>query len=351
MVDIVGIGASSLPEVLKADILGIEYAIIHRAGILSRTKLENIASLADIKPVFNGLAAQGTSDSTTTILDYGINIFTTVTASNYASKLPQPKTGKSLKIINKGAVALFLFPSNTGGQINNLPIDAPAIIPNDGNIYEFTCIENPLPGMWTWSTPATSQVVIPDISITHTNGTATTATGIDGLSTSTPSVGSNGLGQIVLGGAIWGTELVNKNISKIKVYTNALPADVGVPNAAYPNTAYPNTIYLNIKTGYLTAPNSATSGSRLELSLYDNTPIGTPEDFVLSSSSGLNSPLQIGDNGTAFWEIDMLGGGPFLESLKIGTGQYSSHYYTFYFLIPATAVTKTYKFRIIFETY
>ncbi len=30
-------------------------------------------------------------------------------------------------------------------------IDAPVIIPPDGNTYEFICIENPLPGAWTFS--------------------------------------------------------------------------------------------------------------------------------------------------------------------------------------------------------
>ena len=80
-------------------------------------------------PVYDGLSAQGTTSSTTSVLQYGVNVFTTVTPTNYAAKLPQPITGKSVKIVNKGSVTLSLFPSNVGGQINNYPIDYPAQSP------------------------------------------------------------------------------------------------------------------------------------------------------------------------------------------------------------------------------
>lgn len=60
-------------------------------------------------------------------------------------------------VVNMTNSALVLYPSNTGGQINNLPIDTPVSIPPNGVAYEFVCIENPLPGAWTWTPPATGQ--------------------------------------------------------------------------------------------------------------------------------------------------------------------------------------------------
>jgi hypothetical protein len=107
--------------------------------------------------VNTALSASGSTQSTTSVCSYGVNVFEYVTLSNIAAKLPQPVTGKSVRVINNGNTLLKMYPSNVGGQINNLPINEPAIIPPDGNLYEFICIKNPLPGAWTFSTPATGQ--------------------------------------------------------------------------------------------------------------------------------------------------------------------------------------------------
>jgi len=115
--------------------------------------------------VNTALSASGSTQSTTSVCSYGVNVFEYVTLSNIAAKLPQPVTGKSVKIINLGNTLLKVYPSNVGGQINNLPINEPAIIPPDGNLYEFICIKNPLPGAWTFSTPATGQYDSGEISI------------------------------------------------------------------------------------------------------------------------------------------------------------------------------------------
>ena len=111
------------------------------------------------------LNANNTSTATTSVMIYGVNVFTGVTPTNYATKLPQPVTGKSVKVINNGTTLLHVFPSNIGGQVNNLPIDTPAVIPPDGNLYEFICIKNPLPGAWTFSAPATGQYDSGEISV------------------------------------------------------------------------------------------------------------------------------------------------------------------------------------------
>ena len=72
--------------------------------------------------VFQNLVAQGTSDATISVMGYGVNVFTTATATDYATKLPQPTTGRSTKIINNSSNIIMIYPSNVGGKINNLAI-------------------------------------------------------------------------------------------------------------------------------------------------------------------------------------------------------------------------------------
>lgn len=119
--------------------------------------------------VFDGLVANNTTSATTLVLQYGVNVIETATPTNFACKLPQPVTGKRTIVVNKSGLPVSLFPSNIGGQINNYPIDAPAIIPPDGRAYDFICIENPLPGAWVWSPPAIGQYDSGDITVTTTS--------------------------------------------------------------------------------------------------------------------------------------------------------------------------------------
>ena len=119
-------------------------------------------------PVFDGLIANNTTSATTLILDYGVNIIETATLTNFACKLPQPTTGRTLFVINKSNLQISLFPSNDGGQINNYPVNSPAIIPPDGKAYIFICVENPLPGAWVWSPPAINQYDSGEIAVTTT---------------------------------------------------------------------------------------------------------------------------------------------------------------------------------------
>lgn len=124
--------------------------------------------------VYDELVANNTTmEDTTLVLEYGVNIITTSTLTNYACRLPIPVTGKRVIIVNKSLFQVSLFPSMVGGQINNYPIDAPAIIPPDGNAYDFICIENPLPGAWIWSPPAVGQFDSGEITATTTGSTNT----------------------------------------------------------------------------------------------------------------------------------------------------------------------------------
>jgi hypothetical protein len=192
--------------------------------------------------VNSALSASTTSSATTSICSYGVNVFEYVTTTNRATKLPQPTTGKSVRIVNNGSTLLSVFPSNVGGRINNYPVNTPAIIPPDGNLYEFICIENPLPGEWTWSAPATGQYDSGEIEV------SITALSVDGeynplISAYDPTRvyttyqfnsanwGQNGKNKSNLivnnfGGGKYSVafrpDTTWKGISKIKVYTNLI---------------------------------------------------------------------------------------------------------------------------------
>jgi hypothetical protein len=127
------------------------------ATSLTVTNIPNTNISDALYTVSYGLNASGTSIATGSICGYGVNVFTGVTGSNRATKLPQPVTGKSVKIINLSNNTLYVFPSNTGGTINNLSVDTPVIVPPDKKLYEFICVVNPLPGAWVWSAPSTNQ--------------------------------------------------------------------------------------------------------------------------------------------------------------------------------------------------
>jgi hypothetical protein len=168
--------------------------------------------------VFPDLVADNTTlADTTLILEYGVNIIVTSTSTNYACRLPLPTTGKRVVVVNRSLTNISLFPSLAGGQINNYAIDAPAIIPPDGRAYDFICVENPLPGAWVWSAPATAQ---------YDSGAITTNT-LAGNNVYSAASGT----LVVENGAyasfaVWGsTDGLNRPSLPLVLYSN-----VGTPN-------------------------------------------------------------------------------------------------------------------------
>jgi hypothetical protein len=88
-------------------------------------------------PISSGLSAQGINNTTTSLMSQGINIFSTVTLTDFCTKLPNVATGISVKIINNGVTNLRVFPYDPADSINGLPAGAYAIVPNDNKLYEF----------------------------------------------------------------------------------------------------------------------------------------------------------------------------------------------------------------------
>ena len=265
--------------------------------------------------VYDNIVMDDTTDSTTTVLDYGVNVIRTSTVTDLACKLPQPVTGKKVTVVNKSSMAIKLFPSNVGGQINNYPIDDPAIVPNDGKSYDFICTENPLPGEWTWSAPATAQYDFGDMSVSIDSATPYTY-GV--------YVGFAGIGKVVASGYGYQTYTVTNgvnqspyyasilsgtnyafaqfkplsawnNITKIKVYTNVIDQSGSGYNNPEVNIIMGSGIdYYDQSTGdYITNGGKTGQATIFNYSL-DKVISGTPSGTYFSTN--------IGDPGTVYGE-------------------------------------------------
>ena len=312
--------------------------------------------------VFTGIAASGTTAVDATVLDYGVNVIETASSNNIAVKLPQPKTGRSVKVINMTSSPIYLFPSNPGGKINNLPIDTAVVIPPDGVSYEFVCTENPAPGNWNGlSTPSTSSFSY-QVSVSHTHGTATyvgidTSTGTL-VSGSTAYISNNGNNTFTLNpsSSVWKTFSTPTTATYLKVYTNILPTDVtgGMGNTInvsreqvfmyddpiLSGSSYATTSYLFPQLPF----DSSIPGINGSLSQVTNGPI-----------SGL--VVNIGDMDTEYCEVQEAALPAFvagyipgqLGPIPSAPGMKSNIYFTYKIYIPASAATKTYDFLIVQE--
>ena len=300
------------------------------------TNLSQVTTLTG-GDVFQSLSAQGTTNATTSIMQYGVNVFTTASQTDFCTKLPQPVTGKRSTIVNMSTQAISVHPSNIGGKINNLPVDQPLVIPNDGKAYEFICTENPLPGEWNIiAPPATSQYEGLEIEVAHTNGVATNAYGYStATATSSVAVGESGGNLTLIGN--WLSENQVATMTRLKVYTNILPADLN-------SDFTPDAIVTSVITAFLSGASSATQGQRITPFFYK---AGNYEGSV-SQIGTLNSPPLIGDTGTLYYELFGGSGNGVDDQIGIG-GAFSRAYYTFGMFIPASAATKTYKFQFFLE--
>ena len=313
-----------------------------------------------------GLSAQGTTVSTTSLLEYGINVFTTVTLTNYATKLPQPTTGKAVIIVNKGTTPLYVFPSNPGGEINKLGVNQPAVVPADGVAYTFFCIENPLPGQWSvtgligaalQTNPAQA------ISVSHTNGVETLVHGWSsfatgsfgafytgtGLGLNIPSGGSGPTSDFYVTGY---TGLVpTRTAVAVKWQTNGTLFDgTGTPTA---------TDIVGCQLWYsiarLTGPTNSqtlTNQGKISFQRTDLAPsgyssvIGNATTATLTfNPGGPGYSGNIGDQGTVDAYI------PFTNPISFGDNSFANVYLIFTIRILSGRATGTYQFLPYVEYY
>ena len=265
--------------------------------------------------VNTALSASTTSSATTSICSYGVNVFEYVTTTNRATKLPQPTTGKSVRVVNNSNSFLSVYPSNVGGKINNYPVDTPAILPPDGMPYEFICIENPLPGEWTFSAPATAQYDSGDITISidalskdgfnpYVIGWDGTHVGIvSGLPTGDFREDFKNFPPLVYEtSGIYANigycpDISWKGISKIKVYTNIINSYNGTQTYIRLNGLGTAQYYAPADPLVYLGFNHMSSDTMYELSP-SNVITGTP-----STGSTAYTSTNIGDPGTLWGEI------------------------------------------------
>lgn len=315
-----------------------------------------------------GLSAQGTTVSTTSLLEYGINVFTTVTLTNYATKLPQPTTGKAVIVVNKGTAPLYVFPSNPGGEINNLGVDQPAVVPADGLAYTFFCIENPLPGQWsvTGLLGAVQQInPAQEISVSHTNGVQTLVHGW-------VQAASGSFGIINTGGGNYGLNIPSGGsgpVSDFYVtgYTAQVPTRTAVAIKWQTNGTLRslNTdplgptdltgVKLRFNEAFKNGPSSVVNlGVRSQITFAPLYLYPTGYSSVIGNSTSASLTFNpggpqyagnIGDQGTIDAYI------PFTNPRDFGYNGFSNVYFIVTIDISAGSQTGTYKFLPYFEYY
>ncbi len=264
--------------------------------------------------------------------------------------MPQPTTGKSVKIINNSTTFLYVYPSNVGGRVNNYPVDTPAILPPDGNLHEFICIKNPLPGEWTFLGPAIGQYDSGEISVSISaltvDGTynpvitaydstrvftnyqfSSSNWGYNGKNKSNIIIENLGSGKYLVA---FRPDITWNGISKIKVYSNLIN---NLSNAA---TATQIRLLAGGESGYYspfdgTMLNSAVVCDNNELFTFnlDKEIAGTAV-----SGSTIYTSTNIGDAGTLWGEkvaysdqynsdVSLGGdGGTFIGNKSLGTEAY-----------------------------
>ncbi len=293
------------------------------------------------------LTLQGTTAATTSQAIYGINVIDTATNSALATRLPDPTTGKQTTFVNNSSMSILVFPSVTGGKINGV-VDGYASIPNDGNPYTFSCVQNPLPGAWVWSPPATGQIQLPTISIAHTNGTATSAWGVgktgaqlinptganwyDNLSvTGFPTLTFNVISGSAPGEDYWSslTGVVGtRQLVNTKVYSNYLDSDS-------PTTGLRPVISRFVAYEL----NNAFANYTASQSMNYNQGIATP-------FGPLHSPVEVGDIGTIY---NIQPANLVQVSPATTDDMGDNNYFTFKISLHPSMATKTYKFDIFLE--
>ena len=325
----------------KKSILNIDKPV----EIYTKTGVDALIGAAGIESVYDNLIAQGTDETTTLVLDYGVNIITTSTALDYAAKLPQPVTGRSVKVVNTSGLAVSIYPSNIGGQINDLPIDQPALVPADGNLYTFVCIENPLPGEWSVQLQSNVILEIGTLEINHTNGVDSIVYGSN--TAVTPLSGPDVISQDPSGSVtiINPTQWMSLNsaatIVRAGYYTNILPSDVAGPS--------PIQIERN-QFGGQTQSSSFTILGRESAEFYPSPSHPFAFSVVGAGGTTIQTPALIGNVGTYAGLTPVTSG--YRNDLMLGdsNGTIFTNYWNIWKVtVPASAATKLYKIQIFVE--
>ena len=124
------------------------------SGALTATTMSaDTLNVRDIVITQTNVAANGITSADATLLTAGTNLVTSSSTSNIALRLPLPVFGAVVGIVNNSSNVLELFPHSSGGSVSTGVAGASYSIPADGLLYTFTCIQNPVVGVWSVTLP------------------------------------------------------------------------------------------------------------------------------------------------------------------------------------------------------
>ena len=103
----------------------------------------------------SNIAANGTALSGATLLTAGVNLITSADSSNIAVKLPEPKLGLVINVVNTSDRPITVFPYDSNDSILGLAGGQGYVIQNDNQLYRIICVQNPNVGVWSVLSPAT----------------------------------------------------------------------------------------------------------------------------------------------------------------------------------------------------
>jgi len=111
------------------------------------------------------IAANGTSLSSATLLNAGVNLVTSVDSNNIAVKLPAPQLGLIISVVNTSSRDIVVYPNAATDSVLGLPAGEGYSVSADGQLYQFVCIQNPNVGVWSVSSPTVNNTVTKTVSI------------------------------------------------------------------------------------------------------------------------------------------------------------------------------------------
>lgn len=129
-----------------------------------------------LTPSQSAISGDGTNIGTDSVLSYNVNLVS-ASAGDYSVRLPEPSLGGVVGVVNTSAVSVYVFPYDLASSILGLPAGEPFVVPADGQLYNFTCVQNPAVGVWSVAIPASNNSITKSVSTlltadgTHVSGT------------------------------------------------------------------------------------------------------------------------------------------------------------------------------------
>ncbi len=181
-----------------------------------------------------------------------------------------------------------------------------------------------------------------EISIVHTNGVADNYAGVASPISSSTGAGTSG-GNLTLtpGPEYWKSLNVNVRAISMGVHSNVVVADLTGSGSG-------NAVLVKLVQAFLSGASTATSGQRMIVDMRsDGNVLGSDGTSIggAMQKGTLSTPPEVDESATLYGVDANTVGGVTVYAIGVG-GNYSRAYFTFAITIPASAASKTYKFKI-----